>query len=60
MAIDAELKTLIADRLRIDAHIRDLESERASLVGAQLDIESTPGQGTTILVRMAVPVASTE
>ena len=34
--------------------------ERAALVGAQLDIESRPGQGTTILVRMAVPVASTE
>ncbi len=34
--------------------------ERAALVGAQLDIESTPGQGTTILVRMAVPMASAE
>jgi PAS domain S-box-containing protein len=28
--------------------------ERAGLVGASLDIESTPGQGTTVLVRMAV------
>jgi PAS domain S-box-containing protein len=28
--------------------------ERAALVGATLDIETTPGQGTTILVRMAV------
>ena len=28
--------------------------ERATLVGAGLTIESTPGQGTTILVRMAV------
>jgi PAS domain S-box-containing protein len=31
--------------------------ERAALVGASLEIESTPGQGTTILVRMAVPAA---
>ena len=30
--------------------------ERASLVGASLEIESAPGQGTTILVRMAVPM----
>ena len=29
--------------------------ERAALVGASLQIESSPGQGTTILVRMAVP-----
>jgi len=29
--------------------------ERATLVGATLQIESTPGKGTTILVRMAVP-----
>jgi PAS domain S-box-containing protein len=29
--------------------------ERAALVGASLEIESTPGQGTTVLVRMAVP-----
>ena len=28
--------------------------ERAALVGASLDIETTPGQGTTILVRMAI------
>ena len=28
--------------------------ERASLVGATIQIESTPGKGTTILVRMAV------
>jgi signal transduction histidine kinase len=27
--------------------------ERAALVGASLQIESAPGQGTTILVRMA-------
>ena len=31
--------------------------ERAALVGATLEIESTPGNGTTILVRMAVPTA---
>jgi PAS domain S-box-containing protein len=30
--------------------------ERAALVGATLFIESTPGKGTTILVRFAVPV----
>jgi len=29
--------------------------ERAALVGANLQVESTPGKGTTILVRMAVP-----
>jgi PAS domain S-box-containing protein len=29
--------------------------ERAALVGASLQIESTPGKGTTILVRIAVP-----
>ena len=29
--------------------------ERAALVGASLEIESTPGHGATILVRMAVP-----
>ena len=29
--------------------------ERAALVGANLQIESSPGQGTTILVRMAAP-----
>jgi PAS domain S-box-containing protein len=29
--------------------------ERAALVGATLEIESTPGKGTTILVRIAVP-----
>jgi PAS domain S-box-containing protein len=29
--------------------------ERAALVGARLEIESTPGKGTTILVRMSVP-----
>lgn len=34
--------------------------ERAALVGAQLDIESTPGQGTTILARMAVPMAAAD
>ena len=28
--------------------------ERAALVGATLEIESTPGKGTTVLVRMAV------
>jgi PAS domain S-box-containing protein len=31
--------------------------ERAALVGASLEIESTPGNGATILVRMAVPTA---
>ena len=30
--------------------------ERATLVGASLNVESAPGQGTTILVRMAVPM----
>jgi len=29
--------------------------ERAALVGANLQIESTPGKGTTVLVRMVVP-----
>ena len=29
--------------------------ERAGLVGASLQIESTPGKGTTVLVRMVVP-----
>ena len=32
--------------------------ERAALVGASLEIESTPGKGTTILVRMAVPAGA--
>jgi signal transduction histidine kinase len=31
--------------------------ERAALVGATLEIESTAGKGTTILVRMATPYA---
>ena len=30
--------------------------ERAALVGASLQVESTPGKGTTVLVRMAIPV----
>jgi signal transduction histidine kinase len=30
--------------------------ERAALVGASLEIDSTPGKGTTVLVRMAAPV----
>jgi PAS domain S-box-containing protein len=34
--------------------------ERAALVGAGLQVESTPGQGTTILVRMAVPARVSE
>ena len=34
--------------------------ERAALVGASLGIESTPGKGTTILVRMAVPARVSE
>jgi signal transduction histidine kinase len=34
--------------------------ERAALVGASLEIESTPGHGATILVRMAVPAAQTQ
>jgi signal transduction histidine kinase len=29
--------------------------ERAALVGGSLEIESAPGQGTTVLVRIAVP-----
>jgi signal transduction histidine kinase len=32
--------------------------ERAALVGASLEIDSTPGKGTTVLVRMGVPVAA--
>jgi PAS domain S-box-containing protein len=32
--------------------------ERAAVVGATLEIESTPGTGTTILVRMPVPAAN--
>ena len=32
--------------------------ERAALVGASLEIESMPGKGTTVLVRMGVPVAA--
>jgi PAS domain S-box-containing protein len=31
--------------------------ERAALVGANLDIESTPGQGTTVLVRISDPLS---
>jgi PAS domain S-box-containing protein len=31
--------------------------ERAALVGASLDIETTEGQGTTILVRISAPVS---
>ena len=31
--------------------------ERASLVGATLQLESAPGKGTTILVRMAASAA---
>jgi signal transduction histidine kinase len=31
--------------------------ERAALVGATLDIESSPGMGTTILVRMTAGAA---
>ena len=34
--------------------------ERAALVGASLQIESTPGKGTTILVRIAVPARAGE
>jgi signal transduction histidine kinase len=34
--------------------------ERAAFVGARLQIESTPGHGTTILVRMAVPARRSE
>ncbi len=32
--------------------------ERAALVGAELDITSTPGQGTTVEVRLALPKPS--
>jgi PAS domain S-box-containing protein len=32
--------------------------ERAALVGAMLEIESTPGKGTTVLVRMVVDVGA--
>lgn len=32
--------------------------ERAALVRAELDIASTPGQGTTVEVRLALPLAS--
>jgi len=34
--------------------------ERATLVGATLEIESAPGQGTTILVRIAAPVRASQ
>jgi signal transduction histidine kinase len=34
--------------------------ERASLVGATMQIESTAGKGTTILVRMAVAPAHSQ
>jgi PAS domain S-box-containing protein len=34
--------------------------ERAALVGASLEIESTAGQGTTILVRLATPSMQTQ
>jgi PAS domain S-box-containing protein len=34
--------------------------ERAILVGARVQIESTPGKGTTILVRMALPMGAGE
>ena len=34
--------------------------ERASLVGATVEIESTPGKGTTIFLRMALPAGSTK
>jgi signal transduction histidine kinase len=34
--------------------------ERAALVGASLEIESTPGHGATILVRMAVPAGQVQ
>ncbi len=64
-AIDAELETLIAQRLRIDVQIRDLQSERASLVGAAVAptapslptfTDELPG-GTSIdkLTRIASP-----
>ena len=32
--------------------------ERASLIGATVEIESTPGKGTTIFLRMALPAES--
>jgi signal transduction histidine kinase len=34
--------------------------ERAILVGASVQIESTPGKGTTIFVRMALPMGPGE
>jgi signal transduction histidine kinase len=34
--------------------------ERAGLVGATLEIESSPGHGTTVLVRMAVRAQGAE
>jgi PAS domain S-box-containing protein len=34
--------------------------ERAALVGASLEIETAPGQGTTVLVRLDTPAASDE
>ena len=34
--------------------------ERAALVGAGLQVESTPGKGTSIIVRMPVPVRVSE
>ncbi len=32
--------------------------ERAALVGGSLEIESSPGKGTTVLVRIAVPAGA--
>jgi signal transduction histidine kinase len=32
--------------------------ERAALVGAQLQIESAPGEGTTVLLRLETPSAT--
>jgi two-component system sensor histidine kinase NreB len=34
--------------------------ERATLIGATLEIESAPDQGTTILVRIAAPVRANQ
>jgi signal transduction histidine kinase len=32
--------------------------ERAALVGGTLEIESSPGKGTTVLVRIAIPAGA--
>ena len=63
--IDAELEALSVERQRIDAQIRDLESERASLLGVEVALvapalpasgaELHGGRSTVKLTRVASP-----